>query len=172
MFKLIFGILGEIFNAFSPLIYIVLGGIVIFCVIPLYFFIKDSISQSETDRQNKEMERKYEEARRPFILAYYDKAKLEEWKRKAQSGDANAQLVLGGIYLYGANDKDLGMHWLKKAAENGDEAAIKVFANEQRRQQEQAKQEAEVARMVDEEFARRQFVDDVNNLRKGRKLYY
>lgn len=146
-------------------------GVIILIVIAFAFLISLNSNDSRKEEQA-EMERKYEEARRPFRLAYYDKAKLEEWKRKAQSGDANAQTVLGGIYLYGANDKDLGMHWLKKAAENGDEAAIKVFANEQRRQQEQAKQEAEVARIADAVFARRQFVNDINDLRKGRKLYY
>ncbi len=57
-------------------------------------------------------------------------------------------------------------------AENGDEHAIKVLASEQREQQ----QEEEFNRQFDEYWqrkqSRRQFVDDVNNLRKRRKLYY
>ena len=169
MFKLIFGILGEIFNAFSPLSYIVLGVIIIFGIIlPIYYSIKESKWKTETDSQNREMERQFEEAKRPFRDLYYDKAKLEELKQKAQSGDPKSQALLATVYMWGANDKDLGMHWFRKAAENGDEGAIKILAMEQRKQQQQA----DIARMVDEEAARRQFVDDVNNLRKGRKLYY
>lgn len=145
-----------------------MGVIIIILIVIAFVFLMSLNSSDSRKEEQAEMKRKYEEAKRPFRDIYYDKAKLEEWKQKAQSGDVNAQAVLGGIYLYGANDKDLGMHWLKKAAENGDEGAIRIVADEQRKQQQQA----EVARMVDEEFARRQFVDDVNNLRKGRKLYY
>ena len=152
---------------------ILMGGIIAILLIGGLFWWavvsgKEQERREKAERARKEREKEFEEANQPFRDIYYNKAKFEEWKQKAQSGDAKAQGVLGAIYLHGAEDKDLAMHWFRKAAENGDETAIKILADEQRRQQ----QWLDDRRFVEEQMAREQFVRDVNNLRKGRKLYY
>jgi TPR repeat protein len=43
-------------------------------------------------------------------------------RKRAQSGDAHAQTILGAAYLYGTDvphDKDKGLHWLQLAADQG-----------------------------------------------------
>ena len=150
-----------------------MGGIIAILVIGGLFWwaVVSGQEQERRERQErirKENEKRTEELKQPFRDIYYDKAKFEEWKQKAQSGNAHAQAVLGSIYMWVANDKDLGMHWFRKAAENGNEDAIKILAHEQRRQQEWLDEE----RFIEARMAREKFVRDVNRLREGKKLYY
>ncbi|MBQ6737107.1 MAG: SEL1-like repeat protein [Synergistaceae bacterium] len=130
---------------------------------------KEQERREKEERILKENKKRLEEYKQPFKNIYYGvPSKVKELKQKAQSGDADAQGELAAIYLYGAEDKDLAMHWYRKAAENGNEKAIKFLADEQRFQQ----QWDLWGRQFDEDQKRRQFVNDVNRLREGKKLHY
>ena len=167
-----FEFISIIFNAFSPVSDIILWGIIIWVAGSVLFMVNESekIKKEKAERRQKEEVQRQEnyEASKPFRDIYYDKTKFEELKQKAQSGDANSQAMLGGVYMWAAYDEDLGMHWFRKAADNGHEGAIRILADKQRIQQQQA----DIERFVEAQMAREQFVRDVNDLRKGRKLYY
>ncbi|MBR0252371.1 MAG: hypothetical protein IJQ57_03360, partial [Synergistaceae bacterium] len=133
------------------------------------------ISEMNDIAEREEMRKKQKEnakiqaeiTARPYRDIYYNSTEFESLKQKAQSGDAKAQFILSVVYFLAAHENDLGNHWLKKAADNGHESAIKLLAEQQR----QAQKQAELNRWIEKSLDRQQFINDVEAIRKGQRLY-
>ena len=123
--------------------------------------------QERRKKQEENAKMQAEITARPYKDIYYNSTEFESLKQKAQSGDAKAQFILSGVYFLAAHENDLGNHWVKKAADNGHEGAIKLLAEQQRRAQNQA----ELNRWTEQYLERQQFIKDVEAIRKGHRLY-
>ena len=157
------------------------SGLILFgipCVIAVLFGILclwAGFSEMNNRAEYEEMKKKQEEnakmqaeiTARPYKDIYYNSTEFESLKQKALSGDAKAQFVLSGVYFLAAHENDLGNHWVKKAADNGHEGAIKFIAEQQR----QAQNQAELNRWTEQYLERQQFIKDVEAIRKGQRLY-
>jgi len=75
----------------------------------------------------------YEEGYEAASKGLY-KVAIAEFQKAAEKGDARAQYSLGVMYFDGIGVKknhDAGMKWIKKAAENGHQAAQKILKRNQ-----------------------------------------